>query len=210
MAVPVALVVLGAAGLAGCGSGGTGSPADGAPANGPHGGSAGAPAALVREARPIGRGPRFLPPARGPVGRPCRPGLGIRYGVHVEVFAANRVVLIPAGIGVRGPVRRTAGRISGARCYGPLATLEPTGVILVRRGGADHLRDVFRAWGQPLTRVRLVSFQASRGSRVRAFVDGRAWPGSLGSIPLRRHAEIVLEVGLRVPPHHAYTFPPGT
>jgi hypothetical protein len=163
----------------------------------------------MREARPIGRGSRFLPVVRGPVGGRCEERLGRRYGIHLEVFAANRVVLIPAGIGVRGPVRRFAGRISAARCYGPMVTLEPTGVVLIRPGRRYRLAGLFRAWGQPLGRRRLVSFRAAPGGPVRAFVNGRRWPAAPGAIPLHRHAEIVLEVGPYVPPHHAYTFPPG-
>ena len=170
--------------------------------------SAAIPAALVREARPIGRAPRFHPPARGPVIGACRPDLGPRRGVHVEVFAANRVVLLPAGIGARPPLGYAEGRIDAAACYGSLVTLEPTGVVLVR-GGALTLRDVFRSWGQPLSAHRLASFAAAPGSTVAVFVDGRRWAGAPGAVPLRRHAEIVLEVGAYVPPHSHYTFPPG-
>src|ERR1022692_926592 len=54
--------------------------------------TSGIPRALVLEARPIGRGVRFQPPATGPVIGRCRRRLGPRNGVHVEVFAANRVV----------------------------------------------------------------------------------------------------------------------
>ena len=50
-----------------------------------------------REARPIGHGARFHPPASGPVIGRCRPALGSRVGAHVELFAANRVVLVAAG-----------------------------------------------------------------------------------------------------------------
>jgi hypothetical protein len=168
----------------------------------------GLPPALVAEARPIGRGARFHPPATGPVTGRCRPGLGTRIGVHVELFAANRVVLVPAGIGTRPPRSFSAGRISHARCYGALVTLEPTGVVLVRARARLLLSDLFRAWGQPLSPTRLASFPASPGAHVATFVDGRRWRGSPGSVPLRRHAEIVLEVGPHVPPHTAYTFPP--
>jgi hypothetical protein len=129
--------------------------------------------------------------------------------VHVEVFAADRVVLVPAGIGTRPPVRRSAGRIAGARCYGAVVTLEPTGVVLVRRQGAPRLAAVFRAWGQPLSRRRLASFGASSASGVAVYVDGRRRRGDPGSVQLFRHAEIVLEVGPPVPPHRVYTFPPG-
>jgi len=163
----------------------------------------------VAEARPIGRGARFHPPATGPLTGRCRDRLGSRLAVHVELFAANRVVLIPAGIGTRPPRRFSAGRISRARCYGDLVTLEPTGVVLVRGGAHLLLSNLFGAWGQPLTSSRLASFSAAAGTRVTVFVDGRRWDRSPGSVPLRRHSEIVLEVGPHVPPHTSYTFPPG-
>jgi hypothetical protein len=129
--------------------------------------------------------------------------------VHVEVFAANRVVLLPAGIGTRPPRGFSAGRISRARCYGALVTLEPTGVVLVRAEARLRLDDLFRAWGQPLSRARLASFSTGAARRVAVFVDGRRWRAAPGEVPLRRHSEIVLEVGPYVPPHPSYTFPPG-
>ena len=168
------------------------------------------PPALLAEARPIGRGARFQPPVSGAVVGPCRRQLGRRQGVHVELFAADRVVLVAAGIGTRPPRRLSEGRISSARCYGELVTLDPTGLVLVRAGSRPVLADLFRAWGQPLSTRRLASFSASAGGSVSVFVDGRRWDGSPGSVPLGRHSEIVLEVGPYVPPHHAYTFPPGT
>ncbi len=164
------------------------------------------PAALARESRPIGRGHAFHPTATGPVPGVCWPGLGQRAGVHVELFAANRVVLVAAGIGARGPLRWSEGRIAGARCFGALTTLEPTGVVLIRPGARLTLSDLFREWGQPLTADRMASFPG----RVRVYVGGRPRPGPPGGVPLRAHAEIVLEVGPYVPPHAAYHFPPGS
>jgi hypothetical protein len=186
--------------LAGCGSSTAASTAPGAAAA-----QQAIPAALVAQARPIGRGAAFHPQARGSVPGICRASLGARDGVHVEVFAANRVVLVAAGIGVRGPVTRSAGRITGARCYGDLVTLEPTGVVLVTPGSRLTVGDLFRAWGQPLSGRGLLSFRG----RVSVFVDGHERSGPAGRVPLTRHAEIVLEVGPHVPPHPAYHFPPG-
>ena len=128
----------------------------------------------------------------------------------MEVFAADRVVLIAAGIGTRPPRRLSEGRIASASCYGELVTLDPTGLVLVRAGSHPVLGDLFRAWGQPLSNQRLSSFSASAGGSVSVFVDGRRWSGSPNEVPLRPHSEIVLEVGRYVPPHRAYTFPPGT
>jgi hypothetical protein len=168
------------------------------------------PRALLNEARPIGTGPRFTLPASGPIAGPCRPSLGPRVGVHVEVFAANQVLLLPAGIGARRPWVKLNGRISSAPCYGALVTLDPTGLVLVRPGARLTLADLFGSWGEPLSRTRLTSFSAPAGSQVAVFVDGRRWNGGPASVPLTRHAEIVLEVGPPVPPHSSYAFPPGT
>ena len=172
--------------------------------------TAGIPPALLSEARPVGVGPRFQPPVSGPVIGPCRRTLGPRIGVHLEVFAENRVVIVPAGIGTLPPRTYSAGRISGARCYGDPVTLEPTGVVLVPPGVRLTVATLFRSWGQPLSPYRVASFSAPRGTQVATFVAGRRWHGSPGDVPLARHAEIVLEVGPYVPPHHSYTFPPGT
>jgi hypothetical protein len=168
------------------------------------------PRALLSEARPIGTGPRFTLPVSGPVAGACQRSLGPRVGVHVEVFAANRVLLLPAGIGARQPWAKLDGRIASAPCYGALVTLDPTGLVLVRPGARLTLADLFRSWGEPLSRTRLTSFSAPAGSQVAVFVDGRRWNGGPASVPLTRHAEIVLEVGPPVPPHSSYAFPPGT
>jgi hypothetical protein len=167
------------------------------------------PRALLAQSRPVGRGPRFQSPARGPGLGACRHRLGPRTGVHVELFAANRVVIVPSGIGTRGPIERLSGRIVAARCYGDLVTLEPTGLLLVRRGKRLRLSDLFRGWGQPLSGTRLGPFPAPAGTRVRVFVDGRRRRRAPGAVPLAPHAVIVLEVGPFVPPHVTYRFPPG-
>ena len=168
------------------------------------------PRALLSEARPIGTGPRFTLPVGGPVAGACQRSLGPRVGVHVEVFAANRVLLLPAGIGAQQPWAKLDGRIASAPCYGALVTLDPTGLVLVRPGARLTLADLFRSWGEPLSRTRLTSFSAPAGTQVAVFVDGRRRNGAPASIPLTRHAEIVLEVGPHVPPHSSYAFPPGT
>jgi hypothetical protein len=168
------------------------------------------PSALLREARPIGVGPRFHPPVSGQVSGSCQPAVGPRDGVHVEVFAANRVLLLPAGIGTMPPRASLDGRITAARCYGGLVTLDPTGVVLVRPGAKLTLGTLFSSWGEPLSRTRLASFTAAARTTVTVFVDGKPWQGAPAAVPLTRHAEIVLEVGPHVPPHSSYAFPPGT
>ncbi len=168
------------------------------------------PAPLLSEARPIGTGPRFQPPATGPVAGRCERTLGRRTGVHVEVFAANRVVILPAGIGTRPPRTFPAGRITRARCYGVLVTLDATGLVLVRSGARLPLSALFRSWGQRLSLTRLGSFRAPEGAHVTTWVNGRPWHDTPGAVPLTPHAEIVLEIGPHVPPHQSYAFPQGT
>jgi hypothetical protein len=163
-------------------------------------------AAAIASSRPIGRGPRFQPPTPNRPVRGCRPALGARYGAHVELYAQDRVVLFPAGIGTEPPRRSQGGRILRARCYGPVVTLEPTGLVLVAPGSRATLGDLFAAWGAPLGRDRAASFRGP----VRAFVGGHRWTRSPAAIPLSQHAVIVVEIGPFVPPHRQYAFPPGT
>lgn len=162
------------------------------------------PFELPAGARPIGAGPRFTPALReGPV-PDCRPGpLGPRVGVHLELFGADRVVLFAPGIGTEPPRERFAGRITGAACFGPLVTIDPTGLVLMRPGHRATVGDVFALWGQPLSARRAAGFRG----RVRAYVNGRRVEGPPQDIPLRRHDQIVLQVGPYVPPHPSYTFP---
>jgi hypothetical protein len=164
------------------------------------------PPALLRQARPIGRGDAFHPGAPARVAGTCRDALRPRIAVHLELFAANRVVIVPEGIGAARPWQTSAGRITRARCYGRFVTTDPTGVVLVAPGGDPTLGDLFRAWHRPLTGRRLLSF----GGGVRVYIDGRRRLEAPARVPLRGHSEIVLEVGPYVPPHPRYTFASGT
>ncbi|HEX3874716.1 MAG TPA: hypothetical protein VHW26_11260 [Solirubrobacteraceae bacterium] len=162
----------------------------------------------------VGIGPRYRPPLPAGSGGPsteshagqrlaCEPDIGPRFGVHVELFAHRHVVLIPAGIGISAPVRPGA-FVRGGRCYRPLVTLDPTGVIDVRPSARPFtLRTLFGLWGQGLGATRLAGFT---GHAVHAFVDGRPVPGDPAEIRLRRHDEIVLETSGHVVPHDTYRF----
>jgi hypothetical protein len=207
-AAAAAVAAVAAVALVGCGSAsgpdaGSGSGSGSGTVR--HGGQI--PSSLAAAARPIGSGPRFHPAARGGrVPGRCAPRLDRRDGVHVELFAADRVVLLAPGIGVGRPWRVVGGRITRARCYGALATIDPTGVVLVRPGARLTVGDLFGAWGRSLGTRRLLSFHARW--RVRAYVDGRRWTRTApAAIPLTRHAEIVLELGPYVPPHRSFAFP---
>ena len=129
--------------------------------------------------------------------------------MHMELFARGRVVILPAGIGVARPRARSGAYVVPRGCSYATRTLEPTGVIEVRRGSQVTLGDFFRIWGQPLSVTRLAGFRTTGSAPVRAYVAGQRWRGSLLSIPLRRHVQIVLELGPFIPPHRAFLFRPG-
>jgi len=157
--------------------------------------------------RPIGPGPRFHQPiAAGVKVAGCRPGpLGPRFGVHLELFGEGLVALFPAGLGTEPPRKVFSGRVVRARCHGPLVTIDPTGLVLLRPGIKASVGDVFALWGRPLGPHRAAAFRGA----VRAYVNGHRQPGPPQDIPLRRHDSIVLEVGPYVPPHRRYHFPAG-
>jgi hypothetical protein len=166
---------------------------------------------------PIGPGAPYHPGPRGPLlapdrataGHSCSRALAGRIGAHLELFARGLVVLVPAGIGIAPPLH-TAGemKVSGGCSY-PARTREPTGVVEVVPDSRMTLGGFFALWGQPLGPRRLVGFHAAAAERVRAWVDGRLWRGDPRSIPLSRHAEIVVELGRFIPPHASYRFEKG-
>ena len=182
---------------------------------GPAGSASTSAVRLPADERParIGRGVAFRPPAvSGGVARAatidglrCTRNHGRAYGVHLELYAHRLVVPVPSGIGVAPPQRRRGVYVLGGRCAYPVRTLEPTGVLIVDGGSLPSLGELFAIWGQPLSARALASFRGT----VLAYVGGRRWTRPPGAIPLRRHAEIVLEIEGAVLPHPAYRFPPG-
>jgi hypothetical protein len=161
----------------------------------------------------IGRGAAFRPAALSPAvrrraaidGLRCLTAAARPFGVHLEIFAHRFVVHIPAGIGVAPPQRTRGVYVLGGACEYALHSLEPTGVFVVSRGRLLTLGGLFAVWGQRLGARRLLTFP----SRVTGYLDGRRWRRPLAEIPLRRHAEIVLEVDGAVAPHPSYDFAPG-
>src|SRR5438046_2534422 len=80
---------------------------------------------------PIGVGPRYHPPATSarvaaakPVGALRCGAAGARFGVHLELFANRRVVIVPAGIGMAPPLVRDGAYVRGGRCSYALRTRE--------------------------------------------------------------------------------------
>lgn len=189
--------------------GGCGASARPPPANGP------LPASYVplsvghgRDYRPDVRPePALLRPATlGATDLTCHPGLGPRFGVHVELFANRHVVLIAPEIGIH----RTPGAgpiVPNVDCYYPVVTLDPTGVVEISESApTPTLGTLFALWGHSLTPTRLAGFH---GRPVHAYVNGRPVGGDPAQIKLRRHDEIVLETSGYVVPHPSYRFAAG-
>src|SRR4051794_38924848 len=132
----------------------------------------------------------FTPPAREPLR--CSDSPPARARAHVELFRRGDIVVVPAGIGIRGG-RRDGAYVRG-RCRAQLWTEEPTG--LIRLAHPATLGDLFAVWRRPLPTAR-------------AWLDGRRWRGPLAALPLRDGAQVVVQEGLPLAPvHSAYTFPP--
>ncbi len=165
-------------------------------------------------ATPIGRGAAFelQTGARADRGAPvaglrCTAASGPWADAHVEVFARGRVLILTPGIGVARPRRAVGAAVRGGRCSYPVRTTDPTGVVRYRPGRGLGLGDLFAVWGQPLSRHRVCGFRSR--AAVRVYVGGRRVHGAPGAVLLRRHAEIVVEIGRYVPPHRFYVFAGG-
>jgi hypothetical protein len=153
-----------------------------------------AASSAVAAARPVG-------PFR------CERSSNDTFGAHLEIFANRHGVLIPAGIGVAPPLVRKGAYVRGGRCRYALRTFEPTGLIEIEEGSRATLGDFFDLWDQPLSPRRVAGFRAKRGEKVAAYVNGRRWRGDARSIPLARHAAIVLHVGGHVRLYGPFHFP---
>ncbi len=137
----------------------------------------------------------------------CEPSAPVSSLAHVELYADDHVVLVPAGIGVAPPARREGAYVRGGRCMYPLHTLEPTGLVLLAPGPARTLGELFDVWGQPLGRHSLAGFRSTRRGQVSVFIDGVLWRGDPAAAPLNPGSQLTIELGRAVPPHRRYEFP---
>jgi hypothetical protein len=140
-------------------------------------------------------------------GMVCRSSAPVVSAAHVELFAEDHVVVIPAGVGVAPPLRRAGAYVRGGSCVYPLHTLEPTGLVLLGAGPTRTLGEFFTLWGQPFGPGVLAGFSAPRDGHVAVYTDGVLWRGDPATAPLAPHSQVTIEVGPRVPPHAHYLFP---
>ena len=125
-----------------------------------------------------------------------------RVGASARTSSCLRILLLPAGIGMMPPLVRDGALVARARCSYDVRTRAPTGIVEVVPGRGVTIGDLFRVWGQPLARDRIAGFRG----RVRAYVAGSRRRGGVRAIPLRRYAQIALEVAGYVPPHRFFLF----
>jgi hypothetical protein len=138
----------------------------------------------------------------------CGPSSSTLSLAHVEVFAADHVVIVPAGIGVAPVFRHRGAYVRGGSCVYPLRTFEPTGLVALGPGPTRTLGQFFDLWGQPLDRNRVAGFHVRPGHEVAVFVSGVLCLGNPRSVAVSPRAQITVEIGPYVPPHDRYLFPP--
>ena len=225
-AVATAAVLVGAGALIAGGGGDDGpsatpgtdtTPSGAPPARDPRSAQDGS-ADLGPEGVPLLRGAP-LGPARAPAsgqshgGIPCGSREQLHYHVHarLSIFVAGRSRSVPLGVGVGPPHRITKtprGRfVSGGSCFSLLHTHAGDGIIHIEapRRIAFTLGQFFDLWEQRLDSRHLGSH---RGFVV-AYVNGQRYRGNPRAIPLKRHAQIQLEVGQPIVAPTRITFPPG-
>lgn len=106
---------------------------------------------------------------------------------HLDVIVDGQPVLVPADIGID----ERAGRIS------PLHTHDKTGVIHVESPtqATFSLAQLFSEWQVRLSASQLGGLNATPGSELRAYVNGKQVPGNPGAITLHNHDQIALVYG---------------
>lgn len=182
------------------------------------GGAATAPEDIGPEGVPLLRGPS-LGPARSPApgkssgGIPCGATEQLTYHVHarLSLFVDGKPRSVPLGIGIGPPVKITQNRrgpfASGGGCFSFLHTHASDGIIHIEAPSriTFKLGQFFDVWRQRLDRRHL----GSKSGRVVAYVNGKRFRGDPRAIPLRKHAQIQLEIGqpLVAPPR--IKFPAG-
>lgn len=133
--------------------------------------------------------------------------LKVHVHAHLALFNKGQQIAIPYGIGIVRPFQVNNGFVgTGAGIYW-LHTHDATGIIHVESPDSRTytLGQFFDIWGQPLDAQNVAGLQGA----VRAFVNGKAYIGSLRGIVLGGHTQITLQVGAPFVTPPVYAFPAG-
>ena len=129
---------------------------------------------------------------------------------HLTLFVNGEQRKVPAGVGIWPPVNAhnyINGQfgITEGNCLSWLNTRYPDGLIHIETPVKRSfvLGEFFDLWGQPLSASEVGPEQGA----VTAIVNGRVWAGDPRQIPLKRHAQIQLEVGKPLIAPQSITFP---
>ena len=129
---------------------------------------------------------------------------------HLTLFVNGEPRRIPAGVGIWPPLNAQNYRngqfgVTPENCLSWLNTRYPDGLIHIETPvqRAFVLGEFFDLWGQPLSASQVGPAHGA----VTAIVNGSVWTGDPRQIPLKRHAQIQLEVGKPLIAPESITFP---
>jgi hypothetical protein len=111
--------------------------------------------------------------------------------IHIH----QHLVLLDHGKPV--PIPANVGQVPARNCLYWIHTHTPDGIIHIEspQSRTFTLADFFAIWGQPIGRRQVGSMHARKRRNLRVWVNGKAYYGDPGTVPLVAHADIVIEVG---------------
>lgn len=161
----------------------------------------GVPTGLVQSALP-GTDPGDGDTATGGQGQavdglPCDSGEQLMFHVHAHLYILND--------GISQPVSQHVGIVGQPllpKCFYWLHTHDRSGLVHME---APHpqpftLGQFFDTWGQPLSVTQVARLTVPAGQPPTIYVDGKAYVGDPRQIELKRHTQVVIELGKIVDP----------
>jgi len=114
-------------------------------------------------------------------------GQGLHIHQHLTILDRGHPVNIPADVG----------QVPAHQCLYWLHTHTLDGIIHIEAplNRSFTLGDFFTIWGQPLDRTEAASARASKGQRLKVWVNGTPYTGDPRAIKLASHTDIVIEAG---------------
>ncbi len=152
-------------------------------------------------------GPALAPASTSVDGAPvsgirCEASEQVAYHIHSHllVFVNGQPRSLPYGIGLVTPVVQKAGPnafASASRCYYWLHVHAGDGIIHIESPTQETftLGQFFALWRQPLN----MNTVGPATGAVTAYVNGKPFTGDPGTIPLKDHEAIQLDVGTPTP-----------